>query len=119
MTASASSPYSIPGCSTPEQAAAFMAAAAAKVQGSPGAALGHAELVQHLASNRGRIPAADTPEAVAEFVMSVRTRPRSVAAAAPVPAPAAGPDMETPEGVAAFVLNAGAANADRRTGRLK
>ena len=96
----------IPGCVTPEQADRFMTAAA-KVQGSPPAAPGPAEILQQLAPNAGRVSAADTPEAVAEFVTSAGTRARSVAAAVPGVAPAAGPDMETPESVAAFVLSAG------------
>jgi hypothetical protein len=106
----------IPGCATSEQAERFMAAAAAKVQGSPPAAQGPAEILQQIAPNAGRVASADTPEAVAAFVASVGTRARSVAAPAPAAtpgvAPAAGPDMETPESVAAFVLSAG-----RRTSR--
>ena len=99
---------SIPGCTTPEQADRFMTAAAAKVQGSPVAAPGPAEILQQLAPNAGRVSAADTPEAVAEFVTSACTRARNVAAASP----ATTPDMTTAEGVALFVLNAG-----RRTAR--
>ncbi len=98
----------IPGCATSEQAERFMAAAAAKVQGSSPAAQGPAEILQQIAPNAGRVASADTPEAVAEFVTSAGTRARNVAATSP----AATPDMTTAEGVALFVLNAG-----RRTAR--
>ncbi len=108
MSTSAHYTSRIPGCTTPEQADRFMAAAAAKVQGSSAAAPGPAEILRELAANQGRVSAADTPEVVAEFVTSAGIRARNVAAASP----AATPDMTTAEGVALFVLNAG-----RRTAR--
>ncbi len=111
MSATASDTFRIPGCETPEQAARFMAAAAKKGWGSPSAVPNPAEVVQHFASNGGRIPSADTPEAVAAFVASTRPKTRTVAVAAPSAVPrvahAAQPDMDSAEGVAAFILGAG------------
>ena len=111
MSATAPDTLHVPGCKTPEQAARFMAEAAKKGWGSPPAVPSPAEVVQHFAGNAGHIPSADTPEAVAAFVASVRPKTRTVAVASPAVAPrvphAAEPDMDSADGVAAFILSAG------------
>ncbi len=62
-----------------------------------------AEILRELAANAGRVPGCDTAEQVAAFVEGAHRKGQALAAASP----AAGPDMETPEGVAAFVMTAG------------
>jgi len=62
-----------------------------------------AEILRELAANAGRVPGCDTAEQVAAFVEGAHRKGQALAVASP----AAGPNMETVEGVAAFVLAAG------------
>jgi len=65
--------------------------------------LSRADLLRDVAANAGRVPGCDTAEQVAAFVEGAHRKGQAMAAASP----AAGPDMNTPEGVAAFVMTAG------------
>ncbi len=62
-----------------------------------------AEILRELAANQGRVPGCDTAEQIAAFVEGAHKKGKALAAASP----AAGPKMETPDDVAAFVLSAG------------
>ena len=62
-----------------------------------------AEILREMAANAGRVPGCDTPEQVAAFVEGAHRKGQALAAASP----AAASNMETVEGVAAFVLSAG------------
>ncbi len=68
-----------------------------------------AEILRELAANQGRVPGCETVEQVAAFVEGAHRKGQALAAASPT----AGPDMETPEGVAAFVLAAGKSRATK------
>ncbi len=62
-----------------------------------------AEILRELAANQGRVPGCESPEQVAAFVEGAHRKGQALAAASP----ATGSNMETPDDVAAFVLNAG------------